>query len=155
MLGEFRLGQVEQPAIVALLTEHLTDMYASSPAESVHALDLSGLQRPGIWFWSLWLPNGDVVGCVALKQLSASHAELKSMRTANQYRRQGFGQQLLQHALAEARQLGFAQLSLETGSADFFAPARQLYETYGFVGCGPFADYTEDPYSVFMTLLLK
>jgi len=155
MVGEFRLGLVEQPAVVALLTEHLADMYASSPAESVHALDLSGLQRPGIWFWSLWHTNDDIVGCVALKQLSARHAELKSMRTANRYRGQGFGRQLLQHAVTQAHQLGFNQLSLETGSTDFFAPARQLYETYGFVRSGPFADYSEDPYSVFMTLLLK
>ncbi len=154
-MAEFRLGQVEHPAIVALLTEHLADMYASSPAESVHALDLTKLQRPEICFWSLWLPNGDLAGCVALKRLSANHAELKSMRTANKYRRQGFGQQLLRHAIAQAHQLGFRQLSLETGSADFFAPARQLYETYGFVHCGPFADYKDDPYSVFMTLLLK
>jgi putative acetyltransferase len=155
MFGEFRLGQVEQPAIVRLLAEHLADMYASSPAESVHALDLTALQKPEIRFWSLWLPNDEVVGCVALKQLSTSHAELKSMHTANQYRRQGYGLQLLQHAVTQARELGFNQLSLETGSTDFFAPARQLYETYGFVHCGPFADYTDDPYSVFMTLLLK
>lgn len=150
----FCAGQVEHPAVVALLTEHLHDMHAHSPPESVHALDLSALCQSNIRFWSLWLVSGELVGCVALKTLSPTEAELKSMRTANRFRGQGYGRQLLEHALSSARQAGFQRLSLETGSMAFFAPARQLYQQYGFICCGPFADYQSDPHSVFMTRLL-
>lgn len=45
-------------------------------------------------------------------------------------------------------------LSLETGSQDAFTPTRQLYESFGFTPCSPFADYIEDPNSLFLTKLL-
>ena len=61
---------------------------------------------------------------------------------------------MLDHVLAEARRRGYARLSLETGSMDYFAPARALYARAGFVACAPFGDYVEDPNSVFMTRAL-
>ena len=57
---------------------------------------------------------------------------------------------LLLHLLNEAKRRGYQQLSLETGSMDFFAPARRLYQRHGFEYCGPFADYQADPNSLFM-----
>jgi putative acetyltransferase len=51
----------------------------------------------------------------------------------------------------EARRRSYKRLSLETGSMEAFAPARSLYARFGFRPCGPFANYVEDPYSVFMT----
>jgi putative acetyltransferase len=53
-----------------------------------------------------------------------------------------------------AKERAYTQLSLETGSVDEFIPARKLYEKYGFEECGPFADYTLDPLSTFMTKVL-
>ena len=50
---------------------------------------------------------------------------------------------------------GYRRVSLETGTQEFFRPARTLYEKYGFRECGPFADYRLDPNSVFMTLELE
>jgi putative acetyltransferase len=47
--------------------------------------------------------------------------------------------------------MGYHRMSLETGAMPFFAPARALYARHGFVECPPFADYREDPNSVFMT----
>ena len=142
------------PAIAAFLTEHIEEMRSITPLESKHALDLDGLRRPEITFWSVLDGDDAVVGCGAVKALDASHAELKSMRTAQARKRSGIASLLLEHILAEASRMGFARISLETGSADFFRPARSLYEKYGFDYCEPFADYRLDPHSVFMTRTL-
>ena len=139
-----------RPDVVALLEEHLADMYATSPAESVHALDPGALAQPGISFWTV-RDDAEVLGCAALKEIDPGHGEIKSMRTATAARRRGVAARLLDHVLAEARLRGYARLSLETGSQVFFAPARALYASRGFAECGPFGDYQPDPHSVFMT----
>ena len=90
----------------------------------------------------------------ALKELDRTHGEIKSMRTPAVLRRRGAGRAILAHILAEARARGYRRLSLETGAMPEFIPARKLYESFGFVYCGPFAPYKDDPYSVFMTLEL-
>lgn len=136
--------------VIQLLEEHLADMYATSPPESVHALDVAALKSPEITFYSAWL-NGQVAGCVAIKKLDAEHAEIKSMRTNQNARRRGVARQLLEHLILQAKQLGYQCLSVETGSQDFFKPARTLYEAFGFEYCAPFADYKPDPHSKFMT----
>ncbi|MEU7915409.1 GNAT family N-acetyltransferase [Microbispora bryophytorum] len=141
------------PRIAEFLREHVREMRSITPLESKHALDLDGLRTPEVTFWSVM--DGDtVVGCGALKRLDPAHAELKSMRTAVARKRSGIASLLLNHILAEAGRMGFTRLSLETGSADFFLPARRLYEKFGFGYCEPFADYRPDPHSVFMTRLL-
>lgn len=149
-----RLDDLTGPEIRALLEEHLRNMHELSPPESVHALDLSGLQRPEIRFWTCW-DGADLLGCGALKDLGGAHGEVKSMRTANAHRRRGVARAVLSHILADARERRFERLSLETGSQPEFAPARTLYESFGFGYCGPFADYRDDPYSTFMTLALR
>lgn len=140
---------LESPAVIALLEEHLADMYATSPPESVHALDVSKLKAADVHFWTAWQDNV-LLGCVALKQHNTNMGEIKSMRSANTARGKGVGRALLQHVEQAAAKLGITQLYLETGSMDFFLPARRLYESAGFVHCGPFADYTEDPLSTYM-----
>lgn len=144
------LDDLKGPEIAALLTEHLKDMRATSPPESVHALDLDGLRQPNIRFWTLW-DGRNLTGCGALKWLDAEHAEIKSMRTAATYKQQGVASQILQHLINDAKAAGVQRLSLETGSMAFFLPARSLYAKFGFELCGPFADYTLDPNSLFMT----
>ena len=139
--------------IYALLQEHLQDVAQHSPPESVHALDIEALRQPDITFWTVW-EQGELLGCGALKELDAHHAEIKSMRTSSLHRRKGVANNLLQHLLAEATRRGYSRVSLETGSMEAFEPARKLYANYGFAYCGPFADYVEDPYSVFMTRAL-
>lgn len=137
----------------ALLDEHLADMRATSPAESVHALDPTALTAPGITFWTL-RDELAVLGCAALKELAPTHGEIKSMRTSIAARRRGVAARLLDHVVGEARSRGYRRLSLETGSQDFFAPAHALYASRGFTRCGPFEGYVEDPHSIFMTLEL-
>jgi putative acetyltransferase len=136
--------------IAALLQEHLDDMALHSPPESIHALDLKKLRRPEITFWTVW-EGGELLGCGAIKQLDATHGEIKSMRTSNRHRRKGVAAAMLQHILEEARRRGYRRLSLETGAPAAFVPAREMYARFGFRECGPFADYVDDPYSVFMT----
>lgn len=144
---------LSSPEIAELLADHLREMNQHSPPESVHALDLDKLRQPDITFWSIW--HGDeLFGCGALKELDATHAEIKSMRTSPNYRGQGAGKLMLRHILDEAKQKGYQRLSLETGSMAAFEPARRLYASHGFTDCSPFADYTLDPNSVFMTIKL-
>ena len=151
--ASIRPGDLADERVIRLLTDHLADMFATSPAESVHALDVSGLSVPEVVFWTI--ADGDeLVGCVALKELDAGHGELKSMRTDAAARGRGLGALLLEHVLDEAARRGYRRVSLETGSQDFFRPARTLYARYGFRECGPFAEYVADPNSVFMTLEL-
>ena len=151
---EIRVDDLNGAEVVALLREHLASMSQLSPPESVHALELEELQAPEVSFWSVWL-GLDLVGCGALKELDTSHGELKSMRTASSHTRKGVAAALLEHMLGVARQRGYRRLSLETGSMEAFAPARALYSRFGFTLCEPFADYVEDPNSVFMTLELE
>jgi putative acetyltransferase len=119
----------------------------------VHALDLAALRRPEITFWTAW-DGRTLLGCGALKELDGTHGEVKSMRTASACLRMGVGRAMLEHIVAEARARAYTRLSLETGSMAAFLPARRLYERFGFTYCGPFADYTDDPNSAFMTRTL-
>jgi putative acetyltransferase len=147
---EIRVDDLGGSEIHELLREHLRNMHLNSPPESVHALDIEGLRRPEITFWTVW-ENGELLGCGALKELDARHAEIKSMRTASRHLRKGVARTLLNHIVEEAGRRGYSRLSLETGSAEAFEPARRLYASFGFNYCEPFADYVEDHYSVFMT----
>jgi putative acetyltransferase len=147
---EIRVDDLSGPGIARLLQEHLRDMALHSPPESVHALDIEALRRPDITFWSVW-QNEELVGCGALKELDFLHGEIKSMRTASLHLRKGVAARLLAHILEEAQRRSYRRLSLETGSMDAFAPARNLYARVGFRQCGPFGTYVEDPHSFFMT----
>ncbi len=136
--------------IAALLRLHLDEMHAWSPPCSVHAMGIERLRAPDVTFYSAW--HGDrLAACGAIKHLDQGHAELKSMRAHPDYRGKGAGRAVLDHLLRIARERGYARVSLETGAPEQFEPARALYRANGFAECGPFGDYGEDPYSVFMT----
>lgn len=142
------------PQVLALLAEHLAGMHANSPPGCVQALDLSGLKAPGVAFWTAW--DGDeLLGCGALKELSPTHGEIKSMRTATPHLRRGVARALLEFIVGEAAARGHTRISLETGSSAGFAPAQALYEKFGFARCGPFGSYEPNEFSVFMTLEVK
>lgn len=138
------------PEIEAFLQGHLDEMKSVTRPESMHALDLDGLRKPEIAFWTVW-EDRMLVGCGALKTLDPGHAELKSMRTAPACRQKGIASALLRHILEEAGRRGFSRVSLETGAIPFFDRARKLYAKFGFVPCKPFSGYREDPHSAFMT----
>ncbi len=150
---DIRLDDLSGREVRELLEEHLRSMYELSPPESVHALNLDGLRQPDVTFWTVWSGSG-LLGCGALKELTPEHGEIKSMRTASAHRRQGVARAMLTHIIEEALARRYHRVSLETGSMEAFAPAQQLYESFGFTYCPPFGDYAEDPNSVFMTRVL-
>ena len=145
-----RIDDLRGSQIIDLLHEHLRCLSLVSPPESFHALDIDALRKPDITFWSIW--NGsNLAGCGALKELGDRHGEIKSMRTATAWLRKGVASKMLQHIIEEAKCRGYHRLSLETGSMEYFEPARRLCARFGFKTCGPFASYIEDPNSRFMT----
>ena len=150
---QIRVDDLTSPQVIRLLQEHLQDMTRHSPPESIHALNLDALRKPEITFWSVW-QGDELMGCGALKRLDAAHGEIKSMRTASAHLREGVAAAMLRFVIEEAMRRGYRRLSLETGAMQAFAPAHRLYAGFGFEFCGPFAEYAEDPYSVFMTKAL-
>ena len=150
---EIKLDDLSGSEMAAFIMEHLAGMSLTSPPESIHALGLEELKKADVTVWSAW-ENGELLGCAALKELDETPGEIKSMRTSAAHLRKGVARQLLTHIIDEASVRGYARLSLETGSMEAFYPAQKLYESFGFCYCLPFADYWDDPNSVFMTMEL-
>ena len=150
---KIKLDDLSGEEVFALLQEHLEDMKATSPPESKHALDLDGLKDSSVKFWTIW-DGKELAGCGAFKILDSENAEIKSMRTSNDYQNKGVASKLLIHIIEQAKVIGLKKLSLETGSMDYFVPAHGLYKKHGFSFCGPFSNYKEDPNSKFMSLEL-
>jgi putative acetyltransferase len=148
------VDDLSRPAIHKLLSEHLANMHELSPPEHVFALDLSKLKSADITFWTVW-EDELLLGCGALKELTPTHGEIKSMRTPARLRGRGAGRAVLYRIIETARQRGYSLLSLETGTHPAFFAAQQLYQSAGFQASGPFADYQEDPHSLFMELRLS
>ena len=136
-----------------LLEEHLANMHELSPPEQAFALDLTKLRVPDITFWTVW-NEGILLGCGALKELSPTHGEIKSMRTPLAARGKGAGRAVLEHIILVARQRGYTRLSLKTGTHSAFEPAHSLYRSKGFVESGVFGSYNLNPHNVFMALEL-
>ena len=150
---QIRTGDIGDPRVVALLEYHTMTARAQTAPGSAHALDLNAFSAPDIALWTGW--DGETLVAVgALKMISAAHGEVKSMHTLETARRRGFAGQMLRHIISQARSRGLSRLSLETGSWDYFKPAYALYRAHGFVPCGPFEGYREDPNSLFLTLEL-
>jgi putative acetyltransferase len=124
-------------------------MHGNSPPGHVHALAIEGLRAPGVTFWTAWRDDA-LCGCGALKELSATAGEVKSMRTRPAFLRQGVGQALLSTIVAEAKARGYRWLYLETGTGAAFEPAHALYARNGFVECSAFGDYDATEFNAFM-----
>lgn len=148
------VDDLSRPQVHALLEEHLENMYELSPPEQVFALDLNKLRANDITFWTVW-DEEVLLGCGALKKLTPTHGEIKSMRTPAAARGRGAGRAVLAHIIAEAQQRGYTRLSLETGTHAAFEPAHKLYRSQGFVISGPFGSYLPNEHSVFMELRLS
>ncbi len=147
-------ANLDTPEFAALIDTHAELMLSLSPPGSCHFLPMDGLRTPDVTVWEM--RDGEtLIGCGALKQLSETHGELKSMHTLADRRGGGLGRKMLDFILAEARRRGYQRISLETGSMDGFKPSRTLYQSAGFDICPPFEDYVEDPNSVYMTLDLS
>ena len=150
---QFANEDPRSPEVLAILARHLAFARATTPADHVHALDLAGLLHPAVTFCGA-REHGVLLAIGALKELEASHGEIKSMHTVREARGRGLGTAMVQHLLALARQRGYRRISLETGTAPAFAPARRVYERLCFQPCAPFAAYTRNEFSTCMTLEL-
>lgn len=150
---EMREGGLDDPKVIALVTHHQAEARATTPQDNAHAMGADGLRHADISFWGAW-EGDDLLGIGALRQLSPTHGEIKSMRTAPGHLRRGVGRAILTHLIALARTRGYDRVSLETGTAPMFAPANQLYERAGFVDGPVFGGYPESPHNRFMTLPL-
>lgn len=142
------------PEITALIALHVAAAHAGTPLQHAYALGVEALRSPGITLWSLWEGQA-LLGCVALKDLGDGMGEVKSMRTDPAHLRRGIAARLLAHLIDEARRRGWHRLNLETGTVPSFDPAHALYRRFGFVDCGPYADYVESEHNCFMTLALR
>ena len=146
-------GNFDNSEVNNLLKKHFIELRSVSPAGSTHVLDIDGLKDPSIKFWSLW-ENNKLVGCGALKFLEKNHGEFKSIRVADEFKKKGIGERIINHLIEEAKKLKISKLSIETGAGDFFLPARNLFSKFGFTKCPPFAHYKNDPNSCYYTLNL-
>ena len=144
-------GNFDNSEVNNLLKKHFIELRSVSPAGSTHVLDIDGLKDPSIKFWSLW-ENNKLVGCGALKFLEKNHGEFKSIRVADEFKKKGTGERIINHLIEEAKKLKISKLSIETGAGDFFLPARNLFSKFGFKSCPPFAHYKDDPNSCYYTL---
>jgi putative acetyltransferase len=152
--GGFSPDDPQRADVTALLRRHLDYAHANTAPEDVFALDVERLVDPAIAFFSFRDEEGALLAVGALKHLDPSHAEIKSMHTAEQFRRRGIGRAMVEYLLDAARARGYTRVSLETGTQPAFAPARSLYEAAGFEPCAAFADYRSSDASAFMTLAL-
>jgi len=144
-------GNFDNLEVNDLLKKHFIELRSVSPAGSTHVLDIDGLKDPSIKFWSLW-ENNKLIGCGALKFLEKDHGEFKSIRVADEFRKKGIGERIINHLIEEAKKLEISKLSIETGAGEFFAPARKLFNKFGFKKSEPFAHYKVDPNSCYFTL---
>ena len=144
----------DEAQVNELLTKHFIELRLVSPEGSTHVLDISGLKDPTIRFWSLW-DGEELVGCGALKLLEKEHGEFKSIRVEDRFRKKDNGIKILKHLIFEAKKLNIKKISVETGTGDFFAPARKLFNKCGFKLCKPFDHYKEDPNSCYMSMLIS
>jgi putative acetyltransferase len=151
--GKIAVDDPRKPDVRRLLDRHLEFALAQTPPEHSFALDAAGLLDPAITLFS-FRADDDLMGIGAIKRLSRHHAEIKSMHIAETARSRGIGTALLAHLLDVARTTGFRRVSLETGTAAAYAPARALYQRAGFILCGPFASYQATEHNLFMTLEL-
>ena len=147
-------GNFDNSEVLELLNKHFIELRSVSPEGSAHVLDIEGLKDQNIKFWSLWEDNL-LMGCGALKFLNKEHGEFKSIRVEDRFRKKDNGIKILKHLIFEAKKLNIKRISVETGTGDFFTPARKLFNKCGFKLCKPFAHYKEDTNSCYMSMLIS
>ena len=147
-------GNFDNSEVLELLNKHFIELRSVSPEGSAHVLDIEGLNDQNIKFWSLWEGNL-LMGCGALKLLNKEHGEFKSIRVEDRFRKKDNGIKILKHLIFEAKKLNIKRISVETGTGDFFTPARKLFNKCGFKLCKPFDHYKEDPNSCYMSMLIS
>lgn len=143
-------NHLNDPRVIDLIKEHMVLMEKYSPPSAQNHLDLEDYKDPKLSVWTAW-EEKELLGIGALKELSPTHGELKSIKTHSDHLRKGVAQRLVSYIIKKAVQRGYTRISLETGSQEEYKPAIQFYKSIGFKPCEPFADHENDPASYFMT----
>jgi putative acetyltransferase len=133
--------------LLDLIRMHVAAARENSPPGFSFALDLSGLTHPAVSFFVI--QAGDAIaGMGALKELTPHHGEIKSMRTAPAFLRQGLAAMMLDHLIALGRARGYNRISLETGHNAAYEAANKLYVKRGFERGPVFADYAPSDFNI-------
>lgn len=151
---DFVPGDFADPELLDLIRAHVAAARENSPPGLSFALDLSGLTDPSVSFF-VAKSAGRIAGMGALKELTPRHGEIKSMRTAPDFLRQGLASAMLAHLVALGQARGYDKISLETGEGGAYAAANALYAKRGFVRGGAFGDYVATPFNIFYHLDLR
>jgi GNAT superfamily N-acetyltransferase len=147
--GEVRLRRIEStgdvaPAITlarefgAWASEQIrVELGIVIPAEADHPTDvLDQLLESGGRLY-VATAGGEAVGVGGLKRLSETAAEIKRMFVRPRARGLGAGRMILQQLIADAREMNYETIYLE--SAPFMHSAHALYRSVGFVPSDSYA----------------
>lgn len=140
-----RPDQADVMRLIEALDAHQIPLY---PLESHHGVDIAALCEPDVVFAVARSTDRRAVGCGAMLA-GAAYGELKRMYVCPDSRGQGIGKALLAFLESHAKARNLTVIKLETGNRQ--VAAIDLYSRSGYVPCGPFGVYVEDPHSIFMS----
>jgi putative acetyltransferase len=81
--------------------------------------------------------DGEVAGCVALRKLEDHICEMKRLYLRSQFRGQGLGRALADRIIAEAREIGYQRMRLDTVEP-MMKDAVAMYRRIGFREIAPY-----------------
>lgn len=136
-----------QDEVRALVQQLNTFLLTLSPPEACYHMTVEQMAEPATTLFVARDEAGRAVGMGALRREGGGLAEVKRMYTVPEVRGQRVGSALLDRIVALAEDEGVARLVLETG--DRHPEAWRLYESRGFIRCGPVLDYPDSQWSVF------
>lgn len=132
--------------LIAALNDAMDAQSPQTPEEFNFRMSAEEMARADT---TVWIAREDrvAIGCGALLQHGEGYGEVKRMYVRPNAQGRGVAGLILTAIEERARAAGLTHLALETGAE--FAAARRVYERAGFETCGAFADYPENPYSIF------
>ncbi len=131
--------------LVSEIDTYLKELYPNS-TDLCYRTSPEEFLASGVFF--LANLDGKPVGCGGLKQTKFGEIELKRFYLRPEARGKGIAKKMLATLEAEALAMGFETIFLETGPPQIEAVA--LYESAGYIRCGAFGGYPENPLSIFM-----
>jgi ribosomal protein S18 acetylase RimI-like enzyme len=139
----FDFQQAESPEQIATIRELFLE-YAQSLGFSLcfqgfdqELAALPGQYAPPAGRLILVTQAGEAAGCVALHRFDAEHCEMKRLYVRPQFRWRGLGVHLAKRIIADARQIGYKYLRLDTVEP-VMRTAVAMYRRFGFHEIAPY-----------------
>ena len=158
MAEDISLAQAENPAQIARVRELFLE-YAQSLDLSLcfqnfdkEIAALPGDYAPPDGRLLLAQCDGQLAGCVALRKLEPGICEMKRLYLRPQFRGKGLGRILAQRIIAEARQIGYTRMRLDT-IEPVMKDAVAMYHKLGFKIIAPYRA-NPTPGTIYMELKL-